>query len=420
MPTPQPPHQIRMMTPYAVGTVNGWLFPGDEPTLIDVGTNTEQAWADLIAGLAQHGLTPADLRHIVITHAHTDHYGNGQRLAAAAPHATIYAPDIAHARPMLLNSDEEWERQGDFLVRALGVSGLPPAITRQGYLNFEAMRLEGSAVPVSQWLYGGEQLTFGDGLIWEVVRLPGHSTTQIGLWQREHHWFISADHLLPRISSNALLEPPAPGETHRPRALPMYGERLEWMATLPPQQIFPGHGNPFTGQHDLIAKRLAGIDNRAQQIYNALKEQPRTVYELVALLFPTLPDAQLFLAVSEVVGHLDVLEARGMTGYEGRDVRFYHALSSASQVGEGGMPTIEDQLYQALLAAPGRPYDVIVRTDGETEAVVEVCERLGMQVHRCFRLIPGLSATGNGKDVLNLAHHPHVTRIEPDGEVRAL
>ena len=409
-----------MMTPYSVGRVNGWLLLSNEPTLIDVGTNTEQAWADLLAGLKQHGLTPADLRHIVITHAHTDHYGNGGRLAEAAPHATVYAPDIAHARPMLADLDAEWQRQAEFLYRALCVSGLPERMAQEGAAHFEKLRDEGSAVPVHTWLYGGEQLTFGDELTWEVVRLPGHSMTQVGLWEREQNWFVSADHLLQRISSNALLEPPAPGETRRPRALPMYVERLEWMSALPPQQIFPGHGDPFFGQHDLIAKRLAGIDNRARQIYNALVEQPRTVYELVALLFPTLPESQLFLAVSEVVGHLDVLEARSLAGFEGTNVRFYHALAPVAQVGEDGMPTIEDRLYEALLAAPSRPYDIIVRTDGDTQAVADAAERLGMRVHRHFRLIRGISATGKGKDVLDLAQSPHVTRIEPDSDTHAL
>lgn len=408
-----------MMTPYAVGLVNGWLFLGDEPALIDVGPNTEQAWQELLAGLVAHGITPADLRHILITHAHVDHYGNGHRLATAAPHATLYAPDIAHARPMLLDSDEEWHRQGEFMYRALLVSGLPDSIAQKGFGYFAAMRQVGSAVPVTQWLYGGEQLKFGNG-VWEVVRLPGHSTTQIGLWEKHCNWFISADHLLPRISSNALLEPPAPGESRRPRALPQYIEALKWMATLPPQQIFPGHGDPFFDQHALIAKRLEGIEQRAHQLYEAIQAQPRTVYELVTLLFPQLNESQLFLAVSEIAGHLDVLESRNLAAYEGREVRFYHAVEPHTSNGVDAMTILETPFYHTLLAAPSRAYDVIVTTDGETQAVAEVCKSLGITVHRHFRIIPGLSATGKGNAVLDLAKHPHVKRIEPDGEVHAI
>lgn len=419
MDTPALPRQIPIMTPYAVGLVNGWLLLGEEPTLIDVGPNTEQGWNELLVGLKAHGLTPADLHHIIITHAHVDHYGNGERLAHAAPNATIYAPDIAHARPMLLDMDEEWQRQGEFMVRALLVSGLPEATARKGFDYFAAMRKVGSAVPVTNWLYGGESLALGDGLVWEVVRLPGHSTTQIGLWQKEHNLFVSADHLLPRISSNALLEPPAPGETRRPRALPQYIEALQWMATLPSQQIFPGHGDPFYDQHPLIQQRLEGIEQRAMQLYQAIQVQPRTVYELVTYLFPQLNESQLFLAVSEVAGHLDVLESRNLAAYEGREVRFYRALDPGTPHGDVNMTTLEEPFYHTLLAAPSRAYDVIVTTDGDTQAVADVCENLGMTVHRRFRIIPGLSATGKGNAVLDLAKHPHVKRIEPDGEVRA-
>lgn len=407
------------MTPYAVGLVNGWLFLGDEPALVDVGPNTEQSWQDLLAGLATHGITPADLRHIVITHAHVDHYGNGARLAQAAPHAIISAPDIAHARPMLLNWDEEWQRQGNFMAGALRVSGLPEAIAQKGYDHFAAMREEGSAVPVNHWLYGGEPLVLG-GSAWEVVRLPGHSTTQIGLWQRERDWFIGADHLLPRISSNALLEPPAPGETRRPRALPQYIESLKWMATLPPQQVFPGHGEPFFDQRPLIAQRLEAIDARAHQLYEALRTQPRTVYELVNFLFPQLRESQLFLAVSEIAGHLDVLESRALVTYEGREVRTYHAVASQSFQDVTLMKTLEDRFYHTLLAAPSNAYDVIVTTDGDIQSVAELCETLGMTVHRRFRIVPGLAATGKGGAVLDLAKHPHVKRIEPDGQVHAV
>lgn len=408
-----------MMTPYAVGLVNGWLFLGEEPTLVDVGPNTERGWDDLVAGLAAQGIAPADLRHVIITHAHVDHYGNGERLAHTAPHARIYAPDIAHARPMLLNWDEEWQRQGDFMAGALRVSGLPEAIAQKGYDYFAAMREVGSAVPVTDWLYGGEALSVG-GTLWEVVRLPGHSTTQIGLWQKEENWFIGADHLLPRISSNALLEPPAPGETRRPRALPQYIESLQWMATLPPQQIFPGHGDPFFDQRPLIAQRLAAIEERAAQLYEALRAQPRTVYELVNFLFPQLKESQLFLAVSEVAGHLDVLESGNLVAYEGRAVRTYHALDFAPSKEVNRMKTLEEPFYHILLAAPTRAYDVIVTTDGETQAVAELCESLGMTVHRRFRIIPGLAATGKGGAVLDLAKHPHVKRIEPDGQVHAV
>ena len=43
--------------------------------LIDSGSGTESSHTNLLDGLKQAGLTPANLTHIVLTHAHIDHYG---------------------------------------------------------------------------------------------------------------------------------------------------------------------------------------------------------------------------------------------------------------------------------------------------------------------------------------------------------
>ncbi len=43
--------------------------------LIDCGSGTESSHSDLLNGLEQAGLQPSDLTHILLTHAHIDHYG---------------------------------------------------------------------------------------------------------------------------------------------------------------------------------------------------------------------------------------------------------------------------------------------------------------------------------------------------------
>ncbi len=380
---------------------------------MDAGPRTDAAWEALIAGLAAQDLTPRDLRHIFITHAHVDHYGNARRLAEAAPDATLYAPDIAHARPMLLDLEEEWERQYTFTRRALLASGLPPHLAELSRSRMADMRSYGDAVPVTRWLQSGEYLTLGDGTVWQVVALPGHSMTQVGLHQTEHNLFIAADHLLPHVSSNALLEPPTPGEQRRPRALPRYVEMLRWTAGLPIQQVFPGHGEPFTDQRPLIMRRLQGIEERAALIHTALLERPRSVLALVEHLFPKLRPEEIFLAISEIVGHLDVLEARQQVAFRGETVREYFVLLQEEE-GKTIMATIDESFRQDLVQHPKQSYRVIVRTASEAALVAEHCAHQGMTIHHQYRLLPGLALTATGEALLALAAHPAVTHIEPD------
>lgn len=48
--------------------------------LIDTGSGTDTSHEDLLNGLAQAGLQPSDLTHILVTHAHIDHYGGLSKL----------------------------------------------------------------------------------------------------------------------------------------------------------------------------------------------------------------------------------------------------------------------------------------------------------------------------------------------------
>ncbi len=48
--------------------------------LIDSGSGTETSHANLLDGLGQARLQPSDLTHILLTHAHIDHYGGLSKL----------------------------------------------------------------------------------------------------------------------------------------------------------------------------------------------------------------------------------------------------------------------------------------------------------------------------------------------------
>jgi len=77
------------------------LIEGDRAAFID--NNTNAAVPRLLAALEQHGLTPAQVSHLIITHVHLDHSGGTSALAAACPEATV----LAHPRaaPHIVNPE---------------------------------------------------------------------------------------------------------------------------------------------------------------------------------------------------------------------------------------------------------------------------------------------------------------------------
>jgi glyoxylase-like metal-dependent hydrolase (beta-lactamase superfamily II) len=117
--------------------------------------------------------------------------------------------------------------------------------------------------------------------------------------------------LLRDVSSNPLVEPPPPGQPRRRRSLVDYIASLQRTAALDITIAWPGHGEPILDHRALIESRLAFHHRRAGAILAALHDGPRTAYALSQLLFPDLNTVDYFLAISEVLAHLEWLEAHG-------------------------------------------------------------------------------------------------------------
>src|SRR5881394_3933762 len=81
---------LTIPTPFYVGTVNVYLIKEDPLTLIDAGPKTAGAASELRRQLAKNGVSPADIRRIVLTHAHEDHCGLAKQVRDEAKNAEIF------------------------------------------------------------------------------------------------------------------------------------------------------------------------------------------------------------------------------------------------------------------------------------------------------------------------------------------
>jgi len=317
------PHAIVVPTPFPVGPINVYLLEGPEPALVDTGPNTDEAMTSLQNGLAERGQTLAGIRHLVISHAHPDHYGLAARIAAESE-AKVYSHRY---NVELLASDQaiikDW---GDYYVQALLGAGLPSSLLAGTVRAFSTASSYHQPVGVDAALDDGAVLSLG-GDVWEVIHTPGHASGHICLYSGQSGHLLSGDHLLRDISSNPILEPPLPGEVKRPRSLAQYLRSLERVAALEVAVTWPGHGAPITDHRQLIARRLRFHRRRANQIATLLSAQPRTAYQIATTYFSALQGMQAFLAVSEVIGHLDILEQEGRVSSGLTDGILFYALT---------------------------------------------------------------------------------------------
>ncbi len=103
-----------------------------------------------------------------------------------------------------------------------------------------------------------------------------------------------------------------------------YIESLRRTRELPAKILLPGHGDPITDHRTLIDDRFDHHERRAEKIFGLISERPRTSYEIAQELWGNVAVTQAFLTLSEVLGHVDLLEEEGRVREveDGEVVRF--------------------------------------------------------------------------------------------------
>lgn len=315
-------HTLSIPTPFPVGPINVYLIEGDPLTLVDTGPRTQAAQDALLTSLSDFGYGPGDIQQIVITHSHGDHIGQLRRLVQASD-----ARVLSHHKNLywLVDFPVEWVRRLTFYAMYLYQAGLP-AEQVMAVQEFMAPGIHlGASIPESRLhlLHDGDKIQAG-GAEWFVFHMPGHASGHIVLYHPESGTILAGDLLLARISSNPVLESPARGESERPRSLVQYLDSLKRVAELDASETFAGHGPPIADHRGLVAERVAMHGERLDRIAEFLTGGPRTPYEACQVMFPNLAEDDIFLGMSEVIGHLDVLEEEGRVVAEKRGGLLYY------------------------------------------------------------------------------------------------
>jgi len=289
-------HRIELPTPFPVGPVNVYLLDGEPLTLVDAGPKTPEAQAALEEGLARAGRRVEEIRRLILTHGHTDHFGNAMWIRARSG-AEIYA----HPADQPKIAGERWII--DHLRRHFILSGLPESFLGGFMDRMRAMRPLFDPVTEFQPLSdGGTVEIAGDG--WRVLHCPGHSLGHVCLFHLEGT-LIAGDLLLGDVSPNPLVEFTAEGR--RIATLPRYLHSLRRILLLNCERAHPGHGGTIGNPGARIRELISHHEQRKEEIYRLLGRQPKTLFELAAELYQNLDEINVMLALSEVIGHLDLL-----------------------------------------------------------------------------------------------------------------
>lgn len=302
-------HKLILPTPFAVGDVNAYLLKGDSLSLIDAGPKTTEAYEALERGLKEAGYSFNDVEQVFLTHHHPDHAG----WIDAFPQAKVYGHKY---NDLWLTRDPAFFAYHDsFYLERLIEEGVPEKYHSWVEKMKRPVAYLGNR-PLDVTLEEGDALPGHPG--WKVIETLGHAQSHVSFWHAENREMIGGDHILEKISSNPLIEPPLDPSTGRPQAMLQYNESLKKVLTIPVKKIYSGHGNEVYNVHELIVHRLERQHDRAMKVHAMIGQQPLTIFEITQKLFPSVYEKELGLTLSETIGQVDYLLAEGLA-IESRD-----------------------------------------------------------------------------------------------------
>jgi glyoxylase-like metal-dependent hydrolase (beta-lactamase superfamily II) len=302
-------HRIAVPTPFAVGRINCYLLVGDPLTLVDTGLNSGTSLDYLERALAELGVRIEDLERIVLTHQHMDHEG---LLEIVARRSAADVAALAALGPWLEDFPRGAKGDDEYAQSVMTANGVPDDINVLLGVLARGLRAYGSRGTITSPLRDGDALTMG-GRAFTVHHRPGHSPSDLVFHHAESGLLIGGDHLLARISSNALVSRPLDGRTDGPRPTPLidYANSLRATREMDVSMVLTGHGEVIEDHVTLIDTRLNDHGRRALKIMNLIAAEPLTAHAIAQQMWGDIAIAQAYLTLSEVLGHLDLLLADG-------------------------------------------------------------------------------------------------------------
>lgn len=271
----------------------------DHTVLIDSGSGTDISHTNLLDGLRQAGLQPSDLTHILLTHAHIDHYGGLSKLRAITDaRIGVHGLDlqtVAHheARLALI---------GRRLASFLADTGLAEETRDQVLSIYRFTKAIYQSTPVD-FTYEAIDMRLGP---FEFIHLPGHCPGHIGIRVDDVIFCgdMVVDGVTPHLSPESIN--PYSGLDHYLQSL----ARLQrWAKDA--RLILNGHNDVIPDLPAQIESTKQNIIRRMGRAVDALRE-PLTIAEICNAVYGETSGYNQMLVIEKTGAYVEYLYEHGM------------------------------------------------------------------------------------------------------------
>ncbi len=301
---PIEPIRIEISLGLMFQTVNCYLVPGDQLTLIDCGLYSEENWNHLKERINAHGYQLSDIEQIIITHEHRDHTGLLPEVMAHS-NAIVRAPKAIEG--WFVDPDKMKEKRAGFNFKLFKSLGFPPEVFEQvtWFFNNEIMGRKIEEMDRFHFYEEDDMLRIGEE-DWEVLNTPGHCPNQYVFLQKEQKRIFGSDMLLPITPMPIVVEDPnQPGSPTR--SLHDLLKSFERLLKYDFKTIYPGHGPVFVDANMMIEKQLTRIEMRKEECFETIQSGYDTPFKINRKMYPYQNMPPDFSGMFMVLGYVDLL-----------------------------------------------------------------------------------------------------------------
>ena len=312
--------KIELPIPFPLKTMNVCFIDDSPKTLVDAGIKTEASFETLKKGLETIGYSLNAIERILITHGHIDHYGQAKRLSllSGAP-IYIHSKEYGRIRSFIHSLG--------FIKSILLRNGAPETLVNEAIHYMESAQIMADSLDEAFFLDDGDSILF-KSMSWKTIHCPGHSPGLICFHWPEKKILFTGDHLLKEITPNPILNVPEYRPPFRYPSLKDYLNSLEKIERLDLSLLLPAHGEEVHDVKALIQKIFTHHKERMDRILFSLSKKEKTPFQIAMDLFPGVPPFEIFLGISEAVGHLDILKEKGIVKVNEKEGKDYYSLET--------------------------------------------------------------------------------------------